>query len=100
MLAPPHAWRRLARDRWALIGAAVVAAVVFVAFAAPWLAPSDPNHGALAASLRAPGAGNLLGTDAQGRDVLSRVLYGARISLAVGLISQGIAMTLGVTLGL
>jgi len=100
MLAPPQVWRRLARDRWALLGAGVVAAVVVLALAAPWIAPADPNRGALALSLRAPGAGNLLGTDAQGRDVLSRVLFGARISLAVGLVSQGIALALGVTLGL
>ncbi|MBI1966467.1 MAG: ABC transporter permease [Gemmatimonadetes bacterium] len=99
MLAP-LVWRRLARDRWALVGLAAVAAVVLLAALAPWLAPADPSRGDLAASLRAPSAANLLGTDAQGRDVLSRVLYGARVSLAVGLVSQGIALLLGITLGL
>jgi len=99
MLAP-LVWRRLARDRWALAGLAVVAAVVLFAAFAPWLAPADPYRGELVASLRAPSAAHLLGTDAQGRDVLSRVLYGARVSLAVGLASQGIALLLGITLGL
>ena len=99
MLAP-LLWRRLARDRWALAGLAVVAAVVLLAALAPWLAPADPYRGELVTSLRAPSAAHWLGTDAQGRDVLSRVLYGARVSLAVGLASQGIALLLGITLGL
>jgi ABC-type dipeptide/oligopeptide/nickel transport system permease subunit len=96
----PLVWKRLARDRWGRLGLAIVAALVVLAVAAPLLAPGDPFRGDLAASLRAPSSAFLLGSDAQGRDILSRVLYGARLSLAVGLISQGIAMTLGVTLGL
>ena len=71
-----------------------------LALLAPWLAPGDPVRGDLASSLRPPSHTFLLGSDAQGRDVLSRVLYGARLSLAVGLISQTIALSLGVTLGL
>lgn len=68
---------------------------------APWLAPHDPVAGDLrAAYLLPPGDGHLLGTDAQGRDVLSRVLHGARVSLLVGLGSQAITVVLGVTLGL
>jgi len=96
----PLVWHRLARDRWARLGLAIVAALVVLALAAPLVAPGDPFRGNLATSLRAPSGAFWLGSDAQGRDVLSRVLYGARLSLAVGLISQGIAMTLGVTLGL
>src|SRR3970040_1877377 len=99
MLAP-LLWRRLARNRWAMLGLAVVAAVVLLPALAPWLAPADPYRGELAVSLRAPSAGHILGTDAQGRDVLSRVLYGARVSLAVGLVSQGVALLLGIALGL
>ena len=99
MLAP-LVWRRLARNRWAMVGLAVVAAVVLLAALAPWLAPADPYRGELVVSLRAPSAGHLFGTDAQGRDVLSRVLYGARVSLAVGLVSQGVALLLGIALGL
>jgi ABC-type dipeptide/oligopeptide/nickel transport system permease subunit len=90
----------LLRDRWARLGLAIVAGLALVALLAPWLAPGDPFRGNLATSLEAPSRAFLLGSDAQGRDVLSRVLYGARLSLAVGLISQGIALALGVTLGL
>ena len=96
----PLVWTRLARDRWARLGLAIVAGLAVLAVCAPLLAPGDPFRGDLGASLHGPSGAFLLGSDAQGRDVLSRVLYGARLSLAVGLISQGIAMTLGVTLGL
>ena len=92
--------RRVARDRWTLAGLAVVAALALAAAAAPWLAPGDPYHGELAAALRAPSTAFPLGTDAQGRDVLSRVLFGARLSLAVGLTSQVISLATGLLLGL
>src|SRR5882724_10265013 len=91
---------RVVRNRWTLTGLALVALLGLAALAAPWLAPGDPTRGDLAAALRSPSTAYLLGTDAQGRDVLSRVLYGARLSLAVGLISQSVALLLGVTLGL
>jgi len=96
----PLFWHRLVRDRWAQLGLALVAGLAVLALLAPWLAPGDPFRGELSASLRGPSDGFLLGSDAQGRDVLSRVMYGARLSLAVGLISQSIALSLGVTLGL
>ena len=70
------------------------------ALAAPWLAPGDPTSGDLTAALRSPSTTYPLGTDAQGRDVLSRVLFGARLSLAVGLASQVIALAAGLALGL
>lgn len=89
------------RDRLFLLGAALVAIVVAAAILAPWIAPYDPLVGDLKdAYLTPPGGKYLLGTDSQGRDVLSRVLYGARISLAVGIISQSVAVVFGVTLGL
>jgi ABC-type dipeptide/oligopeptide/nickel transport system permease subunit len=91
----------LRRDRLFQLGAILVALVVGAALLAPWIAPYDPLVGNLKdAYLTPPGGRYLLGTDSQGRDVLSRVLYGARISLAVGLISQTVAVTLGVALGL
>src|SRR6267378_3655655 len=99
-MAAPLFWSRLARDPWARFGLGLVALLALLALLAPWLAPGDPVRGDLAASLRPPSGAFLLGSDAQGRDVLSRVLYGARLSLAVGLISQSIALALGVTLGL
>ena len=92
---------RLARDRFFQLGLVLVAVVVLAALLAPWLAPHDPYTGDLASAyLTSPDGTYLLGTDTQGRDVLSRVLYGARISVAVGLISQTVAVLLGVTLGL
>ena len=92
---------RFRRDRWFQAGVGLVTLVVLAALLAPWLAPFDPITGDLRnAYLLGPGGRHLLGTDAQGRDVLTRVLYGARLSLSVGLISQAVAATLGVTLGL
>ncbi len=92
---------RLRRDRFFQLGLALVALVVLAALLAPWIAPFDPLKGDLRnAYLLDPGGRFLLGTDTQGRDVLSRVLYGARISLSVGLISQSVSVTLGVLMGL
>jgi ABC-type dipeptide/oligopeptide/nickel transport system permease subunit len=91
---------RVVRSRWTLTGLAVVVALALAALAAPLIAPGDPYHGQLAAALQAPSRAFPLGTDAQGRDVLSRLLFGARLSLAVGLASQLIALAVGLTLGL
>jgi peptide/nickel transport system permease protein len=99
MQAPRH-WQRLTRDRWALAGLVIVTVLTVLALAAPWIAPADPLRGSLAVSLRAPSRAFWLGTDVQGRDVLSRVLFGARLSLSVGLVSQTVASLLGVALGL
>jgi ABC-type dipeptide/oligopeptide/nickel transport system permease subunit len=93
--------RRLARDRFFQFGLVLVALVVIAAALAPWISPHDPLTGDLrGAYLQGPGGEYLLGTDSQGRDVLSRVIHGARISISVGLISQTVAVLLGVTLGL
>jgi ABC-type dipeptide/oligopeptide/nickel transport system permease subunit len=104
---PPEspAWHAL-RARWRAdplfrVGAILVVLVLLAAILAPWLAPHDPRRGDLANDyLAAPGGRFLLGADAQGRDVLSRILYGARLSLLVGLVSQTVAVTLGLSLGL
>jgi ABC-type dipeptide/oligopeptide/nickel transport system permease subunit len=93
--------RKLRKDRFFQLGLLFVAVVVLAALFAPWLAPENPVAGDLrGAYLVKPGSRFLLGTDTQGRDVLSRVLYGARLSLSVGLISQSVSVTLGVLLGL
>ncbi len=92
---------RLRHDRLFQLGLALVAIVAAAALLAPWLAPHDPVRGDLrAAYLLPPGGGHPLGTDSQGRDVLSRVLFGARVSLVVGLVSQTVAAVLGVSAGL
>jgi ABC-type dipeptide/oligopeptide/nickel transport system permease subunit len=99
MQAPRH-WQRFSRDRWALIGLGIVTILTVLALAAPWIAPADPLRGSLANSLRAPSREFWLGTDVQGRDLLARLLFGARLSLAVGLVSQTVASLIGVALGL
>ncbi len=97
-LAIRNRWRH---DTMFRLGVVLVAVIVLAATFAPWLAPHDPLRGNLANDSLAPPSWHFwLGADAQGRDVLARVLYGARISLMVGLISQTVAVTLGVTLGL
>jgi len=93
-------WTRLARDPRAVIGIGVVALIVLLATAAPLVARHDPLAIDLMRQLRGPSAEHWLGTDVQGRDVWARLVFGARISLAVGLLSQGIALVLGVALGL
>jgi ABC-type dipeptide/oligopeptide/nickel transport system permease subunit len=93
--------QRLRTDRFFQVGLGVVTLMVVAAVFAPWLAPHNPITGDLkGAYLVKPGSRFLLGTDTQGRDVLSRVLYGARLSLSVGLISQSVSVTVGVLLGL
>lgn len=93
-------WRRLAQRRSALVGLAVVLFMVFVALFAPLLAPYDPAAQSWTAVRKAPSAAHWLGTDEAGRDLLSRIIWGARASLLAGLTSVGIAMAVGVPLGL
>jgi ABC-type dipeptide/oligopeptide/nickel transport system permease subunit len=93
-------FRRLAGDARAVVGAALIVGIACAALAAPILARQDPIVQDLAIRLQAPSAAHWLGTDGAGRDVWARLIYGARVSLAVGLISQGIAVTLGLTFGL
>ena len=92
--------RRLARQRGAMVGAAILAVLALMAVGAPRLASRDPIRTAPREALQPPGARYLLGTDQFGRDVASRVLHGARLSLTVGLIAVGIAVGLGVPIGL
>jgi ABC-type dipeptide/oligopeptide/nickel transport system permease subunit len=93
------AWRRFRRNRLALIGLLIVAVILMSAILAPWLAPQDPAKQSLFEKRARPGAKYVLGADEFGRDILSRVIYGARIALVVGLVSVGIALGLGLLLG-
>jgi ABC-type dipeptide/oligopeptide/nickel transport system permease subunit len=88
------------RDRRAQIGLVIVALIIGAAIFAPLLAVHDPVGIDLAGMLEGPSAEHWMGTDIQGRDVWARLVYGARVSIAVGVISQGIALFLGVLLGL
>ena len=96
----PGTWRRLTRDSRSLIGIAVIALMAILAISAPIIARHDPLRIELRDRLAPPSASHWLGTDIQGRDIWARLVYGARISLAVGFISQSVALLLGVTLGL
>jgi len=91
--------RRRRGRRSVAIGALGLAALVGVAVAAPALAPADPYATALEARLLPPHAGHRLGHDSLGRDVLARILYGARISLAVGAATVVLSLAIGVALG-
>ena len=92
--------RRAARARLAPFGAAIVVLASLVALAAPVVAPYDPLAQNLGNALAAPGRAHLLGTDNVGRDVLSRVIWGTRVSLLAGLVSVVLAVLAGSVLGL
>lgn len=91
---------RFLRDNRARIGITIVVVMSVAALLAPVIARQSPITIDLLHLLERPSASHWLGTDIQGRDIWSRLVYGARVSLTVGLISQGIALALGVTLGL
>jgi ABC-type dipeptide/oligopeptide/nickel transport system permease subunit len=92
--------RALRGDARAWFGIGVVVLLVLLAILAPLVARQDPLHIDLAHQLQGPSWKHWLGTDIQGRDVWARLVYGARISLSAGIISQAIALSLGLTLGL
>ncbi|MGH7303898.1 MAG: ABC transporter permease, partial [Candidatus Rokuibacteriota bacterium] len=92
-------WRAFRRNQLALIGGVVVVVLVALAVLAPRIAPWDPNRPDVRKILDGPSRAHPLGTDQLGRDVFSRMLYGARVSLAVGFVSVGIATLIGIMLG-
>jgi peptide/nickel transport system permease protein len=92
-------WRVLRRNQLALAGGVIVVFVAVLALLAPVIAPMDPNRPNVKKILDSPSSLHPLGTDQLGRDVLSRMLYGARVSLAVGFVSVGIATVIGIALG-
>jgi peptide/nickel transport system permease protein len=102
--APMSYWRtvagRLAHDRMTLVAGTVLALIVLSAVLAPWLAPYDPNAGSIRLRLAHVGApGHVLGTDEQGRDMLSRLLWGGRMTLVAALTPVLIGFVLGTGLG-
>jgi peptide/nickel transport system permease protein len=92
-------WARFRRNRLAISGLLLVAGMFVVALAAPLLAPYDPGQINLKEILMPPSPAHILGTDTLGRDVLSRVIYGSRISLLVGFVAVGIATLIGMLVG-
>ena len=101
-----RAWRKLARNPLALLGGIILAVVIGAAVAAPWVAPHDPAKQSLIRRFTPPvwsqggNANYLLGTDQVGRDILSRMIHGARISLLVGVLAMVVSVVVGVSLGL
>ncbi len=99
-----RAWRRFRRDRFALAGAAIVLLLVIVAIFASRIAPydpsyEDPNGLTMLGAPLPPSPGHWLGTDTNGRDTLSRIIYGAQVSLLVGLVGNGLAGLIGLIAG-
>jgi peptide/nickel transport system permease protein len=92
--------RRLMRSKSATLGGTILVLLVATALAAPWLTPYEPLEMAPAERLQPPSIRHLLGTDVFGRDLFTRILFGARISLQTGLVSVTIAISIGVPLGL
>ena len=104
-LAPPAsaaragAWRRALRIRSLVVGGGIILVIVALAAAAPLVAPFDPDRIGAGRRLMAPGGRFLLGTDEFGRDILSRILFGARYTLYIGLVAVGIGLTCGAAVG-
>lgn len=94
------ALRRLARHRLAMFGAVILSVTVILTVSGPLLVAYDPNVMDFSARFAPPSLSHLFGTDDFGRDTFTRVVYGARISLQVGVISVGLAATVGSTLGM
>jgi peptide/nickel transport system permease protein len=92
-----HLWSRYGL---LIVGAVVVGGMSLAALLAPWIAPYDPTALDVQRILQGPNPQHLLGTDALGRDVLSRMLFGARVSLWVGFVAVGLSVAIGLALGL
>ena len=92
--------RRLIQNRAAMIGGITIVLLIVLAIFAPWIAPYSYSYQNLDIGASPPSAEHLLGTDVLGRDLLSRLLYGARISLLVGFVATGVALVIGVSWGI
>ncbi len=92
-------FKRLKKNKMSMFCLGIIILLVLIAIFAPLLAPYDPNAQDYSVLLQGPSKEHLLGTDEYGRDLLSRIIYGTRISLSVGILAQVIATFIGVTLG-
>lgn len=92
-------WKRLKKNKLAMASLAFLLLLVFLAVFAGMIAPYDPYEGNMPMALKGPSADHLLGTDELGRDILSRIIYGAQISLRVGIIAVSIALMAGMFFG-
>jgi peptide/nickel transport system permease protein len=98
--ARPRRWPVWLRSPLTVAGLVLITIFTLAAIFAPFLAPADPLHQALSTRLKPPTAAHWLGTDALGRDLLSRIIFGSRISLLVGVVVVGVAGSLGTLVGL
>ena len=94
------AWRRLLANKAAVAGGIILLVLIFLAFFAPWIAPHSYAYQNLELGAQPPSGDFLLGTDTLGRDLFSRILYGARVSLLVGFVATGVALVIGVSWGI
>ena len=94
------AWRRLLANKAALVGGIILLILIFLAIFAPWIAPHSYSYQNLELGAQPPSSDFLLGTDTLGRDLFSRILYGARVSLLVGFVATGVALIIGVSWGI
>ena len=94
------AWRRLLANKAAVAGGLVLLILIVLAIFAPWIAPHSYSYQNLDLGAQPPSAEFLLGTDTLGRDLLSRILYGARVSLLVGFVATAVALVIGVSWGI
>jgi peptide/nickel transport system permease protein len=97
--AAPSAWRRATRSGGLAAGLVMVGVMLAIAIAAPWIAPYDPNDQNVILTLAEPSAAHPFGNDQFGRDVLSRVIWGARVSLFVGFIAILFGVVIGTVVG-
>lgn len=93
-------WRSFTGNRAAVVGLVLILLIIAIAFAAPLLAPADPLAQNILDRLRPPAASSLLGRDDYGRDILSRVIYGTRVALEVGVLSVVLGGSLGTAMGI
>lgn len=93
------AWKRLVRNKLAMIGLAIVIFMAIIAIFAPYIAPYNPNERIKEVSQKGPSMQHWFGTDILGRDIFSRVLYGTRISMLVGVVAVAISLVIGLFLG-
>lgn len=93
------AWRRLKKNRMALFGLAVLTFFIIIALLTPWIAPYSYEAQNLELGATPPSAEHWLGTDIFGRDLMTQIMYGGRVSLAVGFVATAVALLIGVTWG-
>lgn len=93
-------WGRFKKNKGGVVGLVIILLLILMALLAPYLAPLHYTEQSLFQSLTPPGEGYPLGSDEYGRDILSRIIYGSRVSLQVGIIATMISMVIGVLLGL